>query len=142
MLGRIEEANVSHAFHPDFPVQCPPSEATEIDQEIYRGIPHPPITRDDFLSHVELEKSNADAKTCEHWGLSVWATKEEAENARGLHRYMRRWHIAKGKVKPSSGLFLPTPNEVHPEHCTFWKVFGLDLVNSFAIELPPLGGKK
>lgn len=127
-----------HVFHPDRPQQCPPGEAVPVEQRIYRGIKNHEITDEDFLSHVEADLKGNDPQDCEHWGLSVWASADEVENARKLHRYMRRWSIAEGKVVPADGVFLPTPRDGHPEHCTFWKDFHRNITASFKIVMQPL----
>ncbi|MHC2017160.1 hypothetical protein [Methylobacterium sp. CM6247] len=129
---------MGHVFHPDRPDRCPPQEATEIDKKIYRGIKVEPISDNDFLSHVEADLPKNDPNDCEHWGLSVWASAAEVENARAVHRYMKKWFIAEGHVKPEDGVFLPTPNENHPEHCTFWKAFNRNITGNFVIALQPV----
>jgi hypothetical protein len=87
-------------FHPDCQKcpDCPPKEANPINGSIWRGVKELPLGENDFLSYAELELPNSDKQNCDHWGLSVWISEADVHHARGLHRYMRRWHVASGKV--------------------------------------------
>lgn len=128
-------------YHPELPERfgdtCPPKEAKPVHQTIYRGIPKPPISPHDFLSHVEINGNKNNPEVCEHWGLSIWATRADAEHARKAYRWVKFWHIAEGEVTNDDGVLLATPNETHPEHCTFWKRWDLDLSPRFTIILNP-----
>lgn len=132
---------MAHIFNPDivnYCEVCPPADAKTIDQKIYRGIKEQPIDESDFLSHVEGNLPKNDPNNCDHWGLSVWLSAEEAHNARGLHRFMRKWAIAEGHVTPADGVMLPTPRIGHEEHCTFWKDHNRNITGNFTIVMQPL----
>jgi hypothetical protein len=120
------------------PKPCPPPNAGPANGVIFRGIPKPPISEDDFLSHPELNRPNCDHGNCEHWGLSVWVSKAEAEHAQRIFRYMRKWHIASGSVNGSDGVIMQTPSNQQPNHHTFWKIYGLEISSRFQIVIQPL----
>lgn len=117
---------------------CPPTRAVAISGTVYRGIPNPPITEDNFRSHNELGLRGADEAVCEKWGLSVWRSLEAAENARQLHSYMRRWHIASGELQTEQGVVLPTGNPRNPDHHTLWLEDGVTCADRFSVVLEPL----
>src|ERR1700677_3297072 len=135
-------AIVPYEYHPDIPKlcagQCPPAEAKPADRVVFRGIKKLPLGDKDFLSHVENKTNGYDASDCEHWGLSVWLTEEAAEHGRRLIRHMRKWHLAKGNIAESEGVFLNTPSNNQEEHYTFWKCLDASVTNKFAIALYPL----
>jgi hypothetical protein len=120
---------------------CPPAHAVAISGKIYRGIHSPPITEDNFKSHNELGLRGADKLICEKWGLSVWRSLEAAENARSLHNYMRRWHIAAGELASTEGVVLPTGNPKNPDHHTLWLDEGVTCAAQFSVVLEPLEAK-
>src|SRR5262245_59789609 len=126
------------SFHSSLPTRCPPVEATPASGTIFRGIPAPPVSGTDFLSHAELKRKNCDPQICEHWGLSVWTTMAEAQHAQRIFRHMRTWHVASGKVTASDGVMMSTPTNSQSGHHTFWKYFGLDITSRFQIVLRPL----
>jgi hypothetical protein len=136
----LSASNTAYEFNPDIPKACgptcPPSEAQPVNQKIYRGIRTPPVKPDDFLSHVELQL-DSDASNCEHWGLSVWVTRDAVDHAIKTFRPLRKWHIAEGVVNATDGVLLATPTGRQPQHHTFWKVFGKDLTGNFTIILAP-----
>ena len=86
----------------------------------------------------KIKRMDTDASNCEHWGLSVWLTEEAAEHGRRLMPHMRKWHVAKGHIAESEGVFLNTPSNHQEEHYTFWKCFDTSVTNKFAIALYPL----
>lgn len=117
---------------------CPPAQAVAVSGTIYRGIPNPPICEDDFKSHNERGLRGADEAVCNKWGLSVWRSIGAVTNARHLHSYMRRWHIAEGELKPDEGVILLTGNPQNPDHHTLWLEDGVTCANRFKIALDPL----
>jgi hypothetical protein len=131
-----------HEYHPDIPKscrgQCPPAEATPADRVVFRGIKKLPLADKDFLSHVENKTNGHDASNCQHWGLSVWLTEEAAEHGRRLMQYMRKWHVAKGTIAASDGVFLRTGSNTQEEHYTFWKCANVSVTEKFTIALYPV----
>lgn len=131
-----------YEYHPDIPKscsgQCPPAEAKPEDRIVFRGVKKLPLGNKDFLSHVENKTRGSDATNCNHWGLSVWLTEEAAEHGRRLMSHMRKWHVAKGHIVESDGVFLKTPSDDQEHHYTFWKRFDASIADKFDIVLHPL----
>jgi hypothetical protein len=126
-----------HRFHSGLPPDCPPEKAIPFEGTLYRGIKITPMTAADFLSYREANKK-CTASECDCWGLSVWTTREAVDHARKTIRYIKKWYIAAGQVVPDDGLILHTPSEAQPEHHTFWRDVGRDLVSRFSVILDPV----
>ncbi len=93
----------------------------------------------DFLSEAEKGTDGADLADPEWWGLSVWIDEQEADQGRGLFRYMERWHIACGIPSVGDcGLIKATPRDQNPHHHTWWKPTTYNAVPDFQIALMPL----
>jgi hypothetical protein len=131
-------------FHPERPKnpECPPKDAEFVHGVVWRGVKQDPPVEKDFLSHAEQNLPNCDKQNCEHWGLSVWVSEAAVDHARGLHDYVRRWHIASGKLEPTDGKIMPTPRYEGDTHHTFWKFHGHSVLAKFSIVMPPLPKKK
>jgi hypothetical protein len=126
-------------FHPDRPKspKCPPDIARTPNEMVWRGVRELPLSEEHFKSHVELNLPNCDKADCTHWGLSVWVSEEAVEHARKLHRFIRRWYIAAGKIDKSDGKIMLTPSEAQPDHHTFWKFHDHPVAAKFAIVMEP-----
>jgi hypothetical protein len=139
------ESAMPFQFNPEMVEKCPncpPAAAIAINQELYRGIKRPPIDDVDFMSWVENPDIAGDPQNCQHWGLSVWKARIDAEHARRVHNYMRKWHIASGFVDERDGVFMETPRDECPEHCTFWVKHNMNIKSKFKIAMYPLNGRQ
>lgn len=116
-----------------FAGQCPPVEAEESEGVVYRGIKEPPVSDEDFLSHVELGRPNAEDNVCIHRGLSVWRTPAAVWHARKLSRFFKNLHIAVGVLEPQDGMIAPTPSGNQADHFTFWKVENVQITGKFKL---------
>lgn len=126
-------------YNPNFPPSCPPKEAKPADGDVLRGIRPPlPITEKHFLSAVELNQSKCDAENCIHWGLSVWISQDDAQHARKIFPYMKKWYIAQGSVFPNDGVMLATPANKQPNHYTLWKAVDTQLHRRFRVVVCPV----
>lgn len=125
---------MTFSYSQRFSGQCPPPSASRASGLVYRGVPKQPLSENDFLSHVELGRSQADPDNCNHWGLSVWRTREAVEHARRISRHMRQWSIAVGELQPADGVIAPTPSNNQPEHFTFWKIEAAQITSRFALD--------
>jgi hypothetical protein len=127
------------SYNLSLPGGQPPSDATPVNGEIWRGIKKPPLSSHDFLSEAEKKNPKADLSDPEWWGLSVWTSKEQADQGRGLFRYMEKWHIACGTPSITDcGVIKATPREQNPFHYTWWKTVEYDATPDFQIVLAPL----
>lgn len=127
-------------FHPDIPryPKCPPDGAEVPSGKIWRGVKQLPLSEEHFKSHAELELPNCDREDCTHWGLSVWVSEDAVHHARQLHKYMRRWHIAAGKIDAKDGVIMRTSSQSQPDHYTFWKFYKHSVLPKFEIVMNPV----
>lgn len=111
----------------------------KVNATLYRACDTDPPTAEDFTSHVESalprKKKRADAKKCNHWGLSVWTSEEAAAHAQKLFDWLKPKHIFFAEVTAEDGKLAQTGK---PEHYTFWPFSGINLVGRFRLALPPV----
>ena len=139
-LGR-EGARVVE-FDPEFPKNCPPSNAKPMAGTIFRGIQSLPISDSHFVCHARAGKP-CNPRQCKSWGLSIWITEAHARHAQKALHFMRSWHIAAGSISVDDGVVLQTGgNSSNPEHHTFWPSKGCQLANRFSVVLRPIATSK
>lgn len=117
------------------PKQCPPVEAERVNSTLYKAIDgDQPVIRD-FHSFAERGRKNTDPQKCISWGLSVWPDMNAVMHGRDAIPYFRTKKIIQFSITPEDGCVGYTPSATQPDHHTFWKVFGRNLLNECEIVL-------
>lgn len=124
-------------FDDGIPEFCPPVESEDTIGDFYRAIEELPISRDDFLSYVSAGKASAKKNNCQHWGLSVWVSLEDALHARNINAHMKNMYISRGTLATNDGKFLATPSKKQPQHHTLWYDIEVELFKKFTIVCDP-----
>lgn len=123
----------SCTFDPNTPTDCPPPEARQSNQTVYRCIENDPAQLDDFVSDVQAKRRNSDPSNCQSWGCSVWVDENAVENALGIFKFFKKKFIVKGDIGVSDGAMLNTPSNSQPDHYTFWQAAGVDVSGKFSV---------
>lgn len=124
------------AHSEDFPEECPPDDATEVEEErVLRLVRNTPPTIEDFVPLViERPGRNFGNLLCQACGLSIY------KNLEDVHRLQRRvgGHrdkpIAAGRIVPELGVVKPTPNRHADTHTTWWLYRGVDPSPLFEVD--------
>lgn len=105
-----------------FPVQCPPTHATELVGVVYRFINQRNLTDWDFSSHYErAPKSDWSNSPCVARGLSVVRSVPDYVAMREAVPALRKKKIAVADVSSTVGLIANTPSNSCKDHCTWWR---------------------
>jgi hypothetical protein len=122
VLPQNSEA-VVYVWPEDFPAQCPPSEATELNGSVFRFTNRPQPHSNDFLSHYERdqEKDWSGFDLCIIRGLSVMRTYQDCLKMRAGVPAMRKKRIAQADIDAFVGLIASTPSRACGGHCTWWR---------------------
>jgi hypothetical protein len=123
-----------------YPESCPPGDATTPAGACYRLVKKAQPEERDFMSHLEMhlkgvrftEKNWADSKDCLAAGLSVYPTKDAAEQKRKSNGGMKRLKIAEGDIT-GVGLLGDTSSKSDPHHQTWWVEENFDPVPIFQV---------
>lgn len=119
---------------------CPPTEAEQIEGDLYKAIDGRQPQDRDFESFAERKRPQIDPYKCESWGLSVWTHLEAVEHALDAYPHFSKKRIIKFTVGKSDGCLKCTPSKKQPDHHTFWKAENCNLLNACEIIIIP-GGK-
>ena len=133
-IVKIRFCEISMPTFPDaFPPNCPCG-AEPFNGSIFRGCATDPSTEEDFIPHcmstLRQESSRADRDDCNHWGLSVFTSLDDALHAQELFDWAARWHIFEGAVTSDDGVIKSTPARLRGHH-TFWIFKDVSLRNKF-----------
>jgi len=123
----------SCSFYPEAPGNCPPSEAWQGDQSVFRCVDNNQAVLDDFVSDVKANRRLADPSNCNSWGCSVWVNEDAVDHAMKIFRSFRKKFIVKGDVNTGDGAMLHTPSPPQPDHHTFWQAEDVDVSSKFAV---------
>ncbi|MGV2102915.1 hypothetical protein [Rhizobium sp. 21-4511-3d] len=124
-------------YHDDLPLSCPPCDAEELDADLYKAIDGRQPTLRDFQSFAERGRDGTDKSACESWGLSVWPHMKAVEHALKAYKFFRKKRIIKFTITSNDGCLKSTPSKPQPEHHTFWKSHGSNLLNTCEIVIDP-----
>jgi hypothetical protein len=110
-------------FRAHLPLDCPPSDATSPNMEVYILVSDP-IDKQDFLSQDEKNPGKFSGNPvlyCQSGGLSVFTDAEGAELARNVSRGLRHKKLAVGQLCNNSGIIKNTPSQrTGDTHHTWW----------------------
>jgi len=117
-------------FPDTWPDDCPPNEAEDATDEVFRIVKNNPAVASDMLSHFETGKL-PHAPPCLRCGLSVFRLLADALNQQGLMPRLGK-RIAKGELRPEHGRTLLTPGQ-QPTHTTWWVAVDVDRAALFVV---------
>jgi hypothetical protein len=104
-----------------YPEQCPPSEAKDVDGNVFRFTARNTPHKRDFLSFYELSPDkNWDADTCQAMGLSVFPSISACHEMQSKIPALRKKKIASANLNNSHGKFAHTPSTNSKRHMTWW----------------------
>jgi hypothetical protein len=110
-------------FRAHLPLDCPPSDATSPDMEVYILVSDP-IDKQDFLSQDEKKPGKFSSNPilyCQSGGLSVFTDAEGAKLAQNVSRGLRHKKLAVGQLCEHSGIIKNTPSQTTGNtHHTWW----------------------
>lgn len=121
-----------YRFYSKCPNNCPPLDAKPVDGEIFRGLRSSKLCPDEFKSFHELGREKDSDDQCMACGLSVWVGEAEYRHARGLLPWVRRWGVAKARLKPQHGMIKKNGTDGRP-HNTLWPDVSHDLCKIFKL---------
>lgn len=109
---------------------CPPKEARDGEFDlVYRLVLHNPPESDDFLSHIESGRTYPPAKSCEAAAVSVFTTREVAEEwKKRIPAYRKNGFIASGAIPRESGRTLQKGT-----HINWWLYKNCDGAEYFSV---------
>jgi len=109
-----------------FPKHCPPAEATDEERTLFRLCQSAVPAEDDFISFY-LKNPQKYAGQIQAYGLSVFASKEDCEQARRKSPALRNRYkfCASGMNTCDRGKTLATPSKANPAHITWWVYEGV-----------------
>ncbi|WP_262173233.1 hypothetical protein [Saccharococcus sp. Marseille-Q5394] len=111
----------------DFPAQCPPIDAIEMDiNPVYRVIENDTIQEVDFLNHRERNKRYPSHKTCEALAISFFTTYEAANDATIRFKNLRNKKFVQGIITMECGI-----HKTENEHLNLWLYKDVDMVKVF-----------
>ncbi|MDD5214773.1 MAG: hypothetical protein PHQ03_04425 [Methylococcales bacterium] len=99
-----------------YPEKCPPSQAKDVEGEIFRFTTRNTPHHRDFLSHYELGIGEG----CQAMGLSVFLSIEACEEMKDKVPAMRKKKIASADLNSKHGRFAHTPSTNSKRHMTWW----------------------
>lgn len=113
-----------------YPECCPPATAEPIEGCFYRLCDNNPPTPQDFLTHIDLGKTNfSEAKLCEAHALSFFDTIEAAKKLQNRFPKFKEQLIVKILILKNHGR-----GEIKNGHLNLWEFRGADFCNSLEIE--------
>jgi hypothetical protein len=115
------------SYREPLPEDCPPNEAEEITaaRAVFRLSRSNPATLDDFLSQrAEKPEAVFQVTECQARGLSVFADRSGAENARKLPKLKGRF-ICRVQLETGAGRIQQTGR---PPHHTWWPLAEFDIL--------------
>lgn len=118
----------SYTFPDYYPDRCPPAEARDANQVVYRFVESNPPCESDFLPHRIRYPGRQFSDECQACGLSVFSDIESLMQMRSIlpKSHQRNWkYIAEGRLRPGCGVIMPTPNDGSPAHMTWWVACGV-----------------
>jgi hypothetical protein len=123
-------------FSPDFPANCPPSDAVPTQGAVFRITDNDPPTDEDFLTKYELKEEPPPRQTkfqlcCRH-SLSVYRDLSEARHYRQAVPGDRRY-IAAGTLTPDCGVTKDRPASGYHSHAEWWCYDGIERRGRFVI---------
>ncbi len=122
-----------------FPQDCPPDDAREASDRVYRFIEQDRPTPEDFLTVRELyptRKFPETEKECRACAISVFASKEDLRLTRRFGRF-RNAKIAIGYLTPEAGILKHTPTpKTNNSHHSWWTPIGVEPWTFFQIVDP------
>lgn len=111
---------MSNATFPSaWPDGCPPVDAVDAADAVFRIVDGPNPTNDSFRSHFELGK----CKQCNCRSLSVFQTKAKAAKCQSILQYLGD-HIAWGVLTSAHGK-TKLADKKHPGHTEWWVAEGV-----------------
>jgi hypothetical protein len=117
-------------FPNGWPEGCPPYEAVDASDDIFRIVGHEPPADCDFMTHFESGKL-PNAPPCLRCGLSVFRQIGDAIHQRRLLPRLGRL-IAKGTLSAEHGKTKVTPGK-QPTHTTWWPYERVNRASLFSV---------
>src|ERR1700733_10922268 len=91
-------------FPPEWPADCPPSDATEADGVVFRASKNNPPLESDFETWAQIgRKVKGATKQCQACAISVYRTMEDVRHSIGAFPSQGK-HVAKAILDPSCGV--------------------------------------
>jgi hypothetical protein len=105
------------------PDDCPPKEAEDALNKVYRLVMYNPPNADDFRSwrQENIDKELPQGVTeCQAAGLSIYRDRTDAYQLTKRIPRFKKSKIALGGLNPELGKVLPTPSRSSKSHHTWW----------------------
>lgn len=118
--------NFTRCFPAYFPEGCPPDNATDEEELLFRLCKTDIPAAEDFLTFYQISPEKYTGKILAY-GLSVFPSEEDCDHARRKSPRLRLFQgIAYGRTDASKGKTLSTPTKNHPAHITWWIYEGVE----------------
>ena len=123
----------------NLPKNCPPTEAIEANNTVYRLVFDSSITKNDFQMWInenplkKEEKEKNKKQWCQSHAISVFSSSESLKEKWKKHHNIRRKFkgIAKGYLSKKHGYILQTGRD--PKHYSFWKYNNIPIHQEFTL---------
>ena len=119
-----------------FPPKCPPLEAKDASEEVFRLVYSDPHRR--AILCLTRRETPRNGGNCEASGLSVFKAKSDVlrivRRVQGMANRNRAFGdlIASAKLSPEAGKIMPTPRDGNSHH-TWWAPEGFDHAAAFKV---------
>lgn len=114
----------------DYPDNCPPAEARDGPQELFRVVRSFPVVAEDFRSAFDRGAYKS-ACPCRRRGLSCLQTLADARHCSLVQPYLGKI-VVRGTISPEHGKLLETEGR-EPSHTTWWVASGVDPLPLFSL---------
>lgn len=114
----------------DYPQNCPPQQAAEIEGVFYRLCDEEIPIRTDFMTHFDSNLAYPEHMLCEAKALSFYDTLESAEKIK--KRYKKKFKnkkIVKVVIEKKLGI-----GEINNNHLNLWEYFGLNIFDLVKVQ--------
>ena len=121
---------MTRRFPPEWPTDCPPSDAVDAAGEVFRIVKHATPQPEDFASHRETGRL-LKAPACLRCGLSVFREIRDAVHQRQLIPKLGNF-IAQARLQTEHGKTKLTVGK-QPTHTTWWTYEGVPRASLFSV---------
>ena len=118
-----------------FPNDCPPDDAKDTDNKVFRFVADSPLTMSDFRIYKEMHPNQVYGRLeCQACGLSVYLDYNDVVEAKRNIPGFSKKQIAVGQLIPGDGVIKPTPSLKDSSHHTWWKNPNIKILDRFNVE--------